>query len=294
MSARSGSTILLLAFAMTPALQAPALGQTTEPLPTTVSATGGRPAVQFDPDLRVDPVEPEFALASLPTTLRMPDGKFVFRLTHRFSRPIAQGDAGDFLADFFGFDSSAKVGLELRYGVRAGTQATVYRTNDRSIQLLAQQELIRQRDSGLLTAHAVLAVEGADNFSDDFGVAVGAVLSRRLNERGVLYAQPLVVLNANPLPGEDADHEHTVMLGLGTRLRLGASRVYVVVEAAPRLVGYDAGVDHISVAIEKRYGGHVFQFSVSNNLGTTLRQLARGGPAGEDWFVGFNLIRRFF
>ena len=45
---------------------------------------------------------------------------------------------------------------------------------------------------------------------------------------------------------------------------------------------------------DKRYGGHVFQFNVSNALGTTMRQVARGGQGYDDWFVGFNLSRRFF
>ena len=42
-------------------------------------------------DLEVDLLEPDFNLITLPTTLRMPQNKFTFRLTHRFSRPLAGG-----------------------------------------------------------------------------------------------------------------------------------------------------------------------------------------------------------
>ena len=109
-----------------------------------------------------------------------------------------------------------------------------------------------------------------------------------------IYAQPLFVFNAEPDDPELTERRHALVLGLGARVRLGASRAYVVVEVAPRLAGYDAGVDHVSIGIEKRAGGHVFQFNISNALGTTMRQIARGGPASSDWFVGFNLTRKFY
>jgi hypothetical protein len=287
------SRLVFVLVALTTATSAVAEAQTPPPDPAPEAAAGAA-AVQLDPDLQIDLVETDFTLSALPTTLRMPARKFSFRLTHRFSRPIAEGGTGDFFADFFGLDSSARVGLEVRYGIRPGTQATVYRTNDRSIQFLGQHQILRQDDTRPVTAHALLAVEGSDNFSEDFSATIGAVVSHRLADRAEVYAQPLMVLNSNPLSDDDAENDHTLLLGLGTRVRIGESRVYVVAEAAPRLAGYDAGVDHVTIAVEKRYGGHVFQFSVSNSLGTTMRQLARGGPEGQDWFVGFNLTRRFF
>lgn len=280
----------LLAFILTAPVSAQAQASAEPPQATADDGV----VAQIDPDLSIDLVETDFALAALPTTLRMPAGKFAFRLTHRFSRPVAEGDAGDFFADFFGFDSSAKIGLEFRYGIRPGTQMTVYRTNDRVIQLLGQHQVLRQEDGHAVTAHALVAVEGADNFSEDFGTTLGAVIARRLGEQAKVYAHPMVVLNSNPSIADAGADDYTVVLGLGTRVRLGQSFTYVVIEAAPRLAGYDPGSTHVSVAVEKQYGGHVFQLNVSSNLGTSMRQLARGGPAGDDWFIGFNLVRRFF
>ena len=251
------------------------------------------PAVQPDPLLQVDPVEPEFTLGALPTSLRMPAGKFGFRMTHRFARPIASGDAGDFFADLFGFDSAARIGLEVRYGVRPGTQMTFHRTNDRSIQLFGQQRLLTASGADL-SIDGMAAVEGGNNFSEAFSGSVGAVISRRLGGRAVVYLQPVGVFNANPDADANGQSDHTMLMGIGTRVRLGSSRVYLVAEAAPQVAGYNLGVDHVSLGIEKRAGGHMFQFTVANSLGTTLRQIARGGVTSGDWYVGFNLTRRFF
>jgi hypothetical protein len=276
-------TILLAAGA-----NAAAQGTTTPPAPPAQSAADP------DPLFQIDPVEPEFTLGALPTSLRMPSGKFTFRMTHRFARPIASGDAGDFFADLFGFDSAARIGLEVRYGVRNGTQMTFHRTNDRSIQFFGQQRVLTSSGPAGLSVDAIGAVEGANNFSETFGGAIGAVLSRRLGARGVVYVQPIGVFNANPDADANGQSDHTMLLGIGGRLRLGESRVYLVAEAAPQVAGYNLGVDHVSIGIEKRAGGHMFQFTVANSLGTTLRQVARGGVTSGDWYVGFNLTRRFF
>lgn len=244
-----------------------------------------------DPDLRVNWAQPDFTLSALPTTLRMPAGKFTFRLTHRFARPIASGSAGDFFADFFGFDSSARVGFELRYGLRPGTQVALHRTNDRAIQVLGQHQLLNVHHRGAVTVDALFGVEGANNLSEEFSGTIGANIAHEFGERGAVYAQPIFVSNTNPAT---AGARNTTLLGLGARLRLGQSRAYVVVEAAPQIAGYREGVDHVAIGIEKRAGGHMFQFTIANSLGTTMRQIARGGPHRDDWFVGFNLTRRFF
>jgi len=62
-----------------------------------------------DPDVRVDALQPDFNLVALPTTLRMPAHKWAFRVTHRFTRPLGDGDFGDLVSDFFGFDSKGKL-----------------------------------------------------------------------------------------------------------------------------------------------------------------------------------------
>jgi hypothetical protein len=290
------STAVFVAVAALGAM--PALAQTGGPPAAAPGPAPGAVSTQADPDLLTVPAEPDFTLAALPTSLRLPRGKLAFRLTHRFTRSIGEGSFGDFAGDLFGFDSSARVGLELRWGVRTGTQVAIHRTNDRSLQLMGQHEIVAQRsqpgDRGLpFTLDAIAAVEGLDNLSEEFSGTVGAVLGRRAGERAAFYLEPMLVTNTDLASASTGD-DHSVLLGLGARLRVGASRTYIVVEAAPRLAGFDPGVDHVSVAIEKRAGGHVFQVNVSNALGTTFRQIARGGTSRSDWFIGFNLTRKFY
>jgi len=277
-----------------------AAAQTPPPPTASGSATTG------PEDLDINEVVPDFALTALPTTLRMPAGKFAFRMTHRFARPIAGtcpdegprpdgcGGIGAFVENFFGFDSASKVGLEVRYGIMPGTQVVLHRTNDRAIQIQAQRQLLRQSASRPLTLDLIGAVEGRNNFREDHTMSVGAVLAHQIADRGTVYVQPVLLFNSNPLPDSITDDNHTVMLGMGGRMRLGQTKMYLVAEAAPRLAGFKPDVDHLSFGFEHRSGGHMFQLNVSNSFGSTLRQVALGGPGNGDWFLGFNLSRRFF
>jgi hypothetical protein len=69
---------------------------------------------------------------------------------------------------------------------------------------------------------------------------------------------------------------------------------YVVVEGSPRLAGYKPGKSHKAFALEKVVGGHTFQINFSNSVGTTVGQVARGGASKADWYLGFNISRKFF
>jgi hypothetical protein len=262
-----------------------------------------------DEDLDTDPAEPDFTVVTLPTTLRLPKHRLAFRLTHRFARPLGEGDFSDLLADFFGFDSGAQVGFGLRFGLFRGTQLGVYRTSDRTILLHAQQQLVREGKSPLGVSLAA-GVEGLNNFglSDvpaeaaplhEFSPSVGLVLSRKLGSRGAVYAVPSWVGNTRVVSSAPGTSESTLVLGLGARLRLTRT-MSVLGEVHPRLAGYrgDLGSgDPDSLAtfgVEWRVGGHSFQLDFSNALGTTPAQVARGAQGPEGWFIGFNLTRKFY
>ena len=195
-------------------------------------------------------------------------------------------------SDFFGFDSGAQIGLELRYGLWRGAQVGINRTSDRTIQFFTQYELAAE---GRLPVgiSAWGSIDGTDNFSDSYSPALGAVISRELGQHGALYAQPMWVNNSNPEPGELVDSNDTFFLGLGTRLRV-LPTVYITAEFAPRLGGYSPGDALVSFGVEKRVGGHAFQINVSNSFGTTMAQIARGGFDDSDWYIGFNISRKFY
>ena len=257
--------------------------QTTPPQ-TTEPATS-------DPDRRVDPLQPDFTLAALPTTLRVPKGKGSFRVTHRFTRPLGRGDFGDLLSDFFGFDSGAQIGLEFRYGLLPGTQIGVHRTSDRTIQIFGQQSVLRQAADGHPLGLDVIATfEGTNNLRAQKSAALGVLVSRKVGRVAALYAEPIFIANTSPF---DEGENNTLMLGVGGRVRLRPA-LYLVGEVTPRLSGYKPGTDQASFGVEMRSGGHTFQINVTNGSGTTLGQLARGGVNAESWFIGFNISRKFF
>ena len=126
-----------------------------------------------------------------------------------------------------------------------------------------------------------------------YSPALGVVVSRSFAPVGTVFLQPIWVNNSNPLPSELTDDNDSFLLGVGTRIRVRPT-VYLVGEIIPRVTGDDPGVNQASFGIEKRAGGHVFQLNFSNGLGTTMGQIARGGASNDDWFLGFNISRKFF
>lgn len=282
-------------------LAAPALAQEPPPPPPPDPPPAPVLVEEIDPgeaDLPFVPSEPDFTLVSLPTTLRLPAGRWGFRVAHRFTRALGQGSFGDLASDFFGFDSGAIVGLEVRYGLRPGLQLALLRTSDRTMQFLGQLSVLQQDEGRPFGLDAIAAVQGLDNFTEDYTTTLGLIASRRLADRGAIYAQPMFVIDplpedVAPTPESGSAEDTAFMVGLGTRLRLGRS-TYVVGEFVPRLSGPDVGDDHLTFAIERRKGGHSFQINFSNSFATTLGQVARGYGSSGEWHIGFNITRKFY
>lgn len=283
-------TVVVATFMLACSTALAAAGQAQDPAQSPPAPA--QPAPAAPSDRAVDPSEPDFTLIGLPTTLRMPKYASAFRVTHRFTRSLSQGNFGDLLADGFGTDGGAQIGLEYRFGIMSGTQIGVNRTSDKTIQFFGQHQLVRQSGKMPVGIDAIVTVEGRDNFQENYSPAVGAIVSRKLGAHGAVYAQPIWVNNTNSLPSEVIDDNDTVMVGVGGRVRI-RPKLYLVAEAAPRF-GYDPGITYASFAIEMRAGGHSFQINVSNGFGTTMAQMARGGYDKDDWYLGFNITRKFF
>ena len=234
------------------------------------------------------PAEPDFALGSLPTNLRLPLYKSAFRLTHRFQGPLDENGIGD----LWGMDQGAQIGLEYRFGIIKNGQIGFYRTSDKTIDLFSQYSVTRQ-EHGLLDISAVFAIEGTNNFQDSYSPSLGAVVSRRLGDHGALYLTPMWVNNTNAQPQELVDDNDTIIMGIGGRFRIRPT-VYLVAEVTPRLSGYKPNTNQATFAIEKRAGGHMFQLNFSNGFATMPASLARGTFSNDHWYMGFNLTRKFY
>ena len=278
---------MLLALLLVAAVAAPAAAQA----PADATAAANTSAQDDDPDRDPNDSQPDFYVATLNTNLRLPKGAFNFRLTHRFTTALGQGDFGDLAGRLFGLDGGALVGLDLKYGLLPGFDIGIYRTSlDRTIQFQGRYNVLKDAD-GPIGLSVVANVDGTDNFSEEYSPGVAVVLSRELGDRGAIYLQPSYVGNTNVI--NDVDDDYTAMIGVGARVRFGRN-AYLFAEASPRVSGFDAGVNMVSFGFEQRYGGHVFQLNFSNSFGTTLAQVARGGTGDDNWYLGFNLTRKFF
>jgi hypothetical protein len=255
------------------------------------------------------PVEVELNLINLPTTRSVERHGSYFRLTHRFARDLRRGGFGSLAEDLFSLDNGAIIGLEYRFGITDALHAGVHRSIlSRTIQVFGRYDRWRQGDGLPVSVSVIGSVEGLDNMRDNHQPAVAAVISRAVAGRATLYAMPAFVGrtraadflighddHGHGVGGEAGDehalHEHTVLVGLGARLRLRPS-VFVAGEYSPRLAGHDPGNGTWGVAVEKKTGGHTLQLNFTNSFGTTFGQLARGGSAREV-YLGFNVTRVF-
>jgi len=208
---------------------------------------------QDDDDALLNLAEQDFTLITLPTALRLPTYKSAFRVTHRFTRPLGEGDFGDLASDMFGLDSGAQIGLEYRFGIIKNGQIGVHRTSNKTIQLFGQYDVLRQDRQLPVDITAILSMDGTNNFQDSYSPSVGAVVSRRFGTLGALYLEPIWVNNTNEQPKELVDHNDTFMIGVGGRLRVRPT-VYVVAELAPRVAGYKPDKMQMGFAVEKRAG----------------------------------------
>lgn len=260
----------------------------------TLTTAGLSRAQDADRGLRL--AEPDFTLVALPTSLNVPTMKSAFRVTHRFTRPLnCDTCPNSVVGDAFGIDSGAQIGLEYRFGIARNTQIGVHRTSDKTLAVFGQYMLTRQTrdvpfESAVLLATDVTNV-GRQGAASEYSPTIGFIVGRLVGKDAAFYVEPIFVHHANAfnLAGDDS----TFMVGLGTRIRIRPT-VYVTGEFTPRVSGYQPGVHQGSIAVEKRAGGHMFQLNVSNGLGTTMGQIARGGPSGNDWYLGFNIARKFY
>ncbi|HEV8398002.1 MAG TPA: DUF5777 family beta-barrel protein [Vicinamibacterales bacterium] len=268
-----------------------------------------------DDDAALTPAEPDVVVVNLPTSLRLPRFKGNFRLTHRFAGNLRNGTFGQQAGNLFGIDQGAIIGFEYRIGIAKHVQAAFYRSSfDKTIQLHAKYDALRQRGALPVSISALVSVEGTDNFQEKYAPAVGVVVSRRLGTRIAAYVTPMWVHNtaasldaiehshdaggahgvAPTGYGAELSHDHrdTTYAGVGGRLRFRGS-AYVAGELVLRAGGYAPDKPAYGVSVEKRVGAHMFSLTFTNTFATTFAQLARGGAANT-LYLGFNLGRKFF
>jgi len=243
-----------------------------------------------DDDATLRPLEPDFTLVNLPTTLPLPRFAGNFHLTHRFNQNLRRAPFEEQLSNLFGLDQGATIQFEYRFGVMRHLEAIAARTNNgKTFQFSGKYDAFHESASAPLGLSAIVSIEGEDNFQRDYSPALGVVVSRTLGNVAAVYAMPFWVHNTLSGIGVARD---TGFVGLGTRLRIRPT-VYVVGEVSPRIGGFEAGDAQYAFAIEKRVGAHVFSLTFANSAATTFAQIARGGIP-DNLLFGFNLARKFY
>jgi len=303
----SSSVLLALLFGFTLVAPRPAHAQTpADPAaaqPPAAAATAAQASSDADDDAKLRPLEPDFTVINLPTTLPLPFGAAGnFHLTHRFvGVNYAQQSFSEIAENLFGFDGPAIIQLEYRIAVMKHLEAIVARTNfDRTIQFSAKYDLIHQDSPQLFGGGVSLiaSVEGSNNFRPhdanglDIGYspALGASLSHTLGKFAAIYVDPIWVHNT-ALDG-GPNRANTFYVGLGARVRI-VPGTFVVGEVSPRVSGYGPSDAEFAFSFEKRVGGHMFSLVFANTQATTFGQIARGGSP-ETLYIGFNLARKFY
>jgi hypothetical protein len=273
----------MFTFASTPSVFAQQADQLSPTTALQSSAT--------DDDAELRPLEPDFTLINLPTTLPLPLHKGNFRLTHRFNGNLRGRDFGDEASSLFGIDEGATVGFEYRFAVAKHVEAAAYRTSfDRTIQLYGKYDAFHQSASTPFGLSALVSVEGTNNFRDQYAPAIGASISRDIANVVAVYAVPMWVHNSAAATGVTRD---TGMLGLGASVRV-LPTLFLVGEVTPRIGGFVIGDAEYGFGISTRVGGHVFDLTFTNTTqGTTFAQMARGGFPNS-LYLGFNLARKFY
>jgi hypothetical protein len=288
---------LILGFILFGSNPAWAQAQATPP------AAAAQPVAQTaeeDDDAKLRPLDPDFTVVNLPTTLPLPMGAGNFHLTHRFvGVNWRQDDFKTIAENLFGFDGPAVIQLEYRIAVMKHLEAIVARTNfGRTIQFSGKYDALHEGGSHPFGLSAIVSVEGQNNFRQTntsgtdvgYSPAIGVAFSKTLGTVASVYVDPIVAHNTQLIGS--ADKRNTFYVGLGARVRIAPS-TFVVGEVSPRVSGYKPGDAEMAFALEKRVGGHVFSLVVANTQATTYGQLAAGANP-ETLYIGFNLARKFY
>jgi len=276
------------------------------------TASGGAargPAFSPAADLRNDsgqaakpkaPSAPAFwgtRLVNLPTTTTLSRGELLFRVSHRFQPPASSG-----WDSLYGFDGPAFILLSLGYGITDNLMVTVGRSK------LYQEwdfgvgwAFLEPGEKSSLPISATLHAGGSlvtldkpqgTDWSGRFRFNALVSLSYQLDDRLSVLLVPAFSSNTNFW---EPDSEGTFALGIGGRFRV-FDDVSLFGEWMPALAGYKDEFSSWGLGVEKKIGGHVFQFFVTDSIGLLASQYLTGGDlrlGDGDFRFGFNIFRSF-
>jgi hypothetical protein len=236
-------------------------------------------------------------LVNLPTTTTLGKGEFLFRVSHRFQPPVSDGwDA------FYGLDGPAFILLSFGYGLTDNLMLTLGRSRlYQEWDLHADWLILDQTKNKALPLAAALEVGGSLVSQDEpvgadwpgrFRLNALLSLSCQVSDSFSVLVVPAFSSNTNFW---EPDSEGTFALGIGGRFMF-LPDLSLIAEWIPALAGYDDISNGWGLGVEKKIGGHVFQFFVTNSIGICAAQFLPGGDlrlSDGDFRLGFNIFRTF-
>ena len=130
----------------------------------------------------------------------MPVHKLAFRVTHRFTRPLARETSAIWRRISSDSIQAAQIGLELRYGLARGTQIGVHRTSDRTIADFRAALVLDRAGRQAVRARRHRDVRGREQPARSItGARSAALVSRNVAKHAALYAEPMLVINSQPV-----------------------------------------------------------------------------------------------
>lgn len=232
--------------------------------------------------------------ANLPTAEVLPQGSWLFEISHRFSNAFADG-----ADELWGLDGPAVIRLGLSYSASDRIQLGVLRSNYQdNTELHAKARLWSGGSEGLPVAVAAqggvawaLGVTPTPTVEDNEMQAYASlVINALIGERFAVGAVPTFV--HNPRLADD-DSEQGFYVGVNGQVYLTPS-MSVLVEWIAGDTNPESPFDPITFGIEFNTGGHVFKLLSTNQLATNPTQYFPGSAIDFEpdlWRFGFNITR---
>ena len=249
-------------------------------------------------------------LWTLPTTHHLEKKALIVDFTHRFAFDDGRTFQGQVMNYLFGLDGYSFSSFGLTYGITDRFFAGAYRVPSglgRIIQLSGGAQLSEESKGFPFSSTFRIAVEGANNFRENYATSLEFALAKSIKKRAQFYFVPTLSFNTPPLvtgfngavpqlPGENI-----MALGGGLSIDFRPTAAFVA-EVNIRTNGYpeERHRPAFMFGVQKKLFRHSFTLGVSNSAATTVsqRSATRGALGLDDTFrgltIGFNLSRRLF
>jgi hypothetical protein len=232
--------------------------------------------------------------ANLPTAEILPQGSWLFEISHRFATPFSEGaDA------LWGLDGPTVIRLGLSYSAHDRLQIGILRSDFAdNLELYAKTALW---SGGSETLPIKVAAMGGIAWNTDVTVTptvednemqayAQLIVNALIGERFAIGAVPTFLHNPRLA---DADADQGFYIGVNGQLYLSPS-MSVLVEWVAGDDNPETPNDPITFGIEFNTGGHVFKLLSTNQVALNPTQVLPGSLfefQPDEWRFGFNITR---